>query len=103
VEIGFEYLKGHPPFTEESRRLQLLERLNRISRVQLPISRIGLRPSFDIRLLKDPEALTCFTAAMSDVADELRRAARAEFGGTERELPQQPSDSQPATGWQNND
>jgi hypothetical protein len=55
VEIYFQWYKNKPPFSDEHKRLELLEKLNQIKGVNIPKEKINVRPSFSIGLLADKE------------------------------------------------
>ena len=48
------------PFDSESKRRELLERLNAIPGVKLPQDSLDMRPAFDLSALANPEALRAF-------------------------------------------
>ncbi|MEY7972937.1 DUF262 domain-containing protein [Saccharomonospora xinjiangensis] len=52
-EIVFQHLRSRPPFDELSRREELRQRLNKINGVDLPESKIDLRPGFPLDILLD--------------------------------------------------
>lgn len=60
IEISFEYLKEKPPFNERSKRLELLEKLNGISGVDISPERVDKRPSVPAHALRDEAALGQF-------------------------------------------
>jgi hypothetical protein len=64
IEIGFEYLKGHEPFADESRRQEMIDRLNAIPDVQILAERIGGRPSIPLEPLYQESALQQFLSVM---------------------------------------
>lgn len=45
VEILFQYYMAKPPFDDESKRLVLLDRINRIGGITIPVEKITKRPS----------------------------------------------------------
>lgn len=51
VEVVFQHLTTRPPFDDTALRDELRERINRIPGVDLPASRLGLRPSFPVDLI----------------------------------------------------
>ena len=60
IEIYFQYVKDKPPFDNQSKRKELLKRLNAISGISLPESKIDKRPSFSIDALKQNDNLDEF-------------------------------------------
>jgi hypothetical protein len=63
VEIYFQWLANKPPFDDEARRRELLNRLVAIPGVEIPPDAISRRPSFDMKHLVDPANLQCFFSA----------------------------------------
>jgi alkylated DNA nucleotide flippase Atl1 len=57
VEVVFQYLTTRPPFDDTAVRDELRRRINRILGVDLPLSRLELRPSFPLQRLADPAGL----------------------------------------------
>lgn len=74
LEVQFQYLKGTPPFADESKRLELLNRLNRIAGVQLPNDAIMRRPSIPLRMFSNPDALKALLDAFEWVVDQIKTA-----------------------------
>ncbi|MDI9365462.1 MAG: hypothetical protein QM541_10955 [Flavobacterium sp.] len=60
VEIYFQHMKSRPPFDNEEKRLELLDRLNQIKGVNIPREKVNARPSFPISLLTDKTELQKF-------------------------------------------
>ncbi|AXG81290.1 GmrSD restriction endonuclease domain-containing protein [Streptomyces paludis] len=50
VEVVFQYLKDRAPFDDTEHRRQLLRRLNEIDGIDLPESKLELRPSFPLQV-----------------------------------------------------
>lgn len=57
VEVVFQHLLARPPFDDPDLRGELRTRLNRIPGVELPESKVALRPSFRLELLGPGDAL----------------------------------------------
>ena len=72
VEIGFQYLKGYPPYDDEARRESLRQQLVSQLGVDIPESSLSKRPSFPVELLKDPRVYSAFIGLMGGVAHDLR-------------------------------
>ena len=51
VVLLFEYYQHKPPFEEESKRLELLSRLNAIDGVSIPADAITRRPAIPLAVL----------------------------------------------------
>jgi alkylated DNA nucleotide flippase Atl1 len=52
-EVVFQYLRTRPPFDDAELREELRTRLNTLPGVDLPVSKIELRPGFELALLAD--------------------------------------------------
>lgn len=72
VEVVFQYLVSRPPFDDLRLREELRRRLNAIPGVDLPASKVALRPSFALRTLAENgglsraiEVLEWFTAQLA--------------------------------------
>ncbi len=57
VEVVFQHLLTRPPFGDTGLRDELRQRINRIPGVNLPMSRLELRPSFPVERLVGDEGL----------------------------------------------
>lgn len=77
VEIEFQYLMAHEPFTGAERRKELWRRLNASTSFTLPEDKIDKRPSINWRDLAKPGSLSVLLTSMEWVISELDRA-RAE-------------------------
>jgi alkylated DNA nucleotide flippase Atl1 len=64
VEIVFQHMASRPPFDDVDLRHQFRERLDAIAGIDVPTSKIELRPSFQLSVLAD-------TAARDAVIEEL--------------------------------
>lgn len=80
VETQFQWMRHQPPFDSETRRAELLARLNALADVHLPKEAIELRPPFDMAALYDPAALEQFIAVLDWVVDEIEAWAAAQEG-----------------------
>jgi hypothetical protein len=74
VEIGFRWLMKKPPFEAESRRRELLVRLNQIDGVQLPASSIGAQPKFVLSALTGDAGMRQFLGTLSWFVREVTAA-----------------------------
>ena len=52
------------PFDDEAKRLELRDRLNKISRVEIPADAITRRPSIPLAVLTDDVALKAFLGVL---------------------------------------
>lgn len=73
VEIVFQHLRRRPPFDDVSLRAELRDRLNAAPGIDIPSSKLDVRPSFKIDELVDPEtwrivadALTWFVTVVRE-------------------------------------
>lgn len=53
VEIYFQWYKHRLPFESEQKRLELLDKLNQINGVSIPVDKIDKRPNIPLNLLVD--------------------------------------------------
>ncbi len=60
LEILFQYYKDSIPFNSEQKRLELLERLNKIKGLNIPINKVSTRPNIPYKLLIDEEEFQKF-------------------------------------------
>ncbi len=65
VEIYFQHMKTRPPFDDEGKRKELLDKLNLINGVTIPLDKISARPNFAIRLLVEQVELNKFIEAFN--------------------------------------
>jgi hypothetical protein len=72
IEIQFQWLKEKPPFDDESKRFQLLERLNQVRSINIPPDAISKRPPIPLALLAVPEVMKPFLGVLDWVLQEIR-------------------------------
>jgi hypothetical protein len=77
VEVQFQMLTDEPPFDDERKRLELLQRLNQIPGVSLGRDSIVRRPSVPLATLSTPGAVAQLCAAMEWVIEEASRVAKS--------------------------
>jgi hypothetical protein len=65
VEIYFQHMKTRPPFDNEAKRKELLDKLNLITGLNTPLDKISARPNFPIRLLVELVELNKFIEAFN--------------------------------------
>jgi hypothetical protein len=56
VEVVFQHMVGRPPFDDLNRREEIRLRLNAIDGINLPASKIQMRPSFPLDVLGSAKA-----------------------------------------------
>lgn len=64
VEIPFQWIKTRKPFDDESKRVQLLDRFNKIPGIAIPADAINRRPTFPLTVLTEAEAMKEFLAIL---------------------------------------
>jgi hypothetical protein len=64
VEIPFQWMQTRRPFDDDTKRLELLERLNQIPGVAIPANAIARRPSIALGSLIDSKALKAFLSVL---------------------------------------
>jgi hypothetical protein len=74
IEVQFQWMKVRPPFTDEKRRLELRDRLNKIPGVEIPEEAITRRPSILLASLTDASALKEFLAVLDWYLREVKGA-----------------------------
>jgi hypothetical protein len=74
VEVQFQYLKRNPPFDSESKRKELLERLNRIPGFSIPDDAIERRPNVYLAVLKNKDALEQFLETLDWTVQEILKS-----------------------------
>jgi hypothetical protein len=72
VEISFQQMKNRPPFSEDTLRLELRERLNKLEGVDFPEDAIDRRPSIPLGIFKDSEKLDRFLEVLDWVVRTIR-------------------------------
>jgi hypothetical protein len=72
IAIEFMDLKKRPPFNEESNRMELLARLNKISGINISRDRIGGEPSIYLHTLADKNALDQFLHVLDWIVQEIK-------------------------------
>ncbi|MDD4447971.1 MAG: hypothetical protein PHN61_09875 [Methanothrix sp.] len=65
-------LKKRPPFNEESNRMELLARLNKISGINISRDRIGGEPSIYLHTLAEKNALDQFLHVLDWIVQEIK-------------------------------
>ncbi|CAN5117210.1 hypothetical protein BH23CHL1_BH23CHL1_04950 [soil metagenome] len=73
VQLQFGMMKERPPFDDETRRLDLLNRLNGLPDVAIPPSRITTYPSISLTALDDTAVLSEFLSIFDSVLQEIRQ------------------------------
>jgi len=72
IEMIFQSLKYGPPFDDERKRKEFLERLNAIDGINLPEDAIQRRPSLKISLFVQPDRLQQFLHVLEWALTEIR-------------------------------
>jgi hypothetical protein len=74
IEIQFQWLQIKPPFDDESKRKELLDRLNKIQGVDIPTNAITRRPSIYLSTLSDENALKQFLESLDWIVQEIKKS-----------------------------
>lgn len=74
IEIQFQFYSYRPPFADESKRTELLQKLNSISGIDLPPDSIMRRPSFSPVILQDEDNLKQFFDTFEWFISEVKSA-----------------------------
>ncbi len=69
-EVVFQHLAIRPPFDDIQMREELRERLNKIPGVDLPASKIELKPGFPLKVMADPASRDFFIEILSWFRDQ---------------------------------
>src|SRR5262249_19156025 len=85
-EVVFQHLARRPPFDDIHMREELRERLNKIRGVDLPASKIELRPAFPLTVFADPAALELFIEVLGWFHQEATYQDPVRDPGAESEL-----------------
>lgn len=72
VSIHFGYMQNFQPFSDETKRLELLRRLNEMSGVAIPADAITRFPSITLSTLKDEVILQQFLETLDWVVQEIK-------------------------------
>jgi hypothetical protein len=72
IEIQFQRMKTMPPFNDVSKRMELLNRLNKIPGVYIPTDAITRRPSVPLSALKNETALDQFFETLDWIVQEIK-------------------------------
>jgi hypothetical protein len=72
IEFWFGALRSKPPFDDDSRRTELLRRLNQVPGINLPPDAINHYPSVSLSVLTDESALAQFLDALDWAVAEIR-------------------------------
>ena len=72
VEVQFQHMQSRPPFDDETKRLELLRRLNEIPGIALPEDSITRRPGIPLSTLQDEPILEQFLTVLEWVVREIK-------------------------------
>jgi hypothetical protein len=76
IEIEFKGLQNCSPFDQDSKRLELLEMLNRIPGLNIPASGVSKYPNFNISILQPEGSLESFLGALDWTIAQARQENR---------------------------
>ncbi len=74
VEIQFQWLLKRPPFDAESKRKELLDRLNMIPTINIPPDAITRRPNISLSALNNEDSLKQFLEVLDWVVQEIKKS-----------------------------
>jgi hypothetical protein len=74
IELQFQHMR-RPPFSEEAKRKELLQRLRKVG-LLIPEDALNRRPTFGLNLLIEPTALTQFLEAFDWVLTEIKKVEK---------------------------
>jgi hypothetical protein len=74
VEIPFQHMLTRKPFNDEAKRLELRDRLNKLSDVEIPADAISRRPTIPLTVLTDDVALKSFLGVLDWYIAEVKAA-----------------------------
>jgi len=74
IEVQFQMMKNTSPFDDEAKRLELLQRLNEISKISFPSDAINRRPSLGLSTFEDEAVLKKFLNTFDWVIQEIKSA-----------------------------
>lgn len=74
VEIHFQWLQSIRPFDDKSKRIELLDRLNRIPGIDIPVDAIARRPSVYLSIFENESALEQFLETLDWVIQEIKKS-----------------------------
>jgi hypothetical protein len=72
IEIYFQWHKTKPPFDNEQKRIELLNKLNQINGVNISLDKISGRPNISLSLLVDNNELQKFIKIYKWFIDEIK-------------------------------
>jgi hypothetical protein len=80
IEMQFQHMRT-PPFNDENRRLELIDKLNRISGIAIPRDGARRRPTFDMSALSSERERNQFLETMEWAIDQVRAESKNESVG----------------------
>jgi hypothetical protein len=72
IEIYFQYIKDKPPFNDEVKRRELLDKLNAIEGINIPLDKISKRPNIPLQMLYSEENLKAFLSVFDWYFQQIR-------------------------------
>ena len=75
VEFQFQWMKDMPPFENDLKRVEFVQRLNDVPGVLIPEDAINRRPSVPLAVFSSPEAFAALLSALEWFLSEARGAA----------------------------
>lgn len=72
IAFQFYWMQGWPPFDNDSKRLELLRKLNEIPGIEFPENAISKKPSTQLDIFRDERNLKKLLTILEWFADEAR-------------------------------
>jgi hypothetical protein len=76
IEIYFQWHKYKPPFDDEQKRLELLNKLNQMEGVNISVDKVSARPNIPLNLLIDKKEYHKFIDAYKWFFDEINNLSK---------------------------
>ena len=74
VEMYFQWYQYKAPFDDEGKRIELLQKLNAIDKVDIPAEGIGRRPSISLTVLAEEGSVERFLSIFDWVVEEIQNS-----------------------------
>ena len=71
VMFPFNWMKASPPFSDESKRREMIARLNHIPGIRIPEDSIDIQPTFDLALLNDEKKHNEFVGVLQWAVNQI--------------------------------
>jgi hypothetical protein len=75
LEVNFQYMAKRKPFSDEAKRIELLNRLNQVPEIEIPADGITRRPSISLAILANENVSAPFLAVLDWFFAEVKGAS----------------------------